>query len=192
MVRVCKPQRILLNGITQGGTTSSMTINKTKQAREELKQKTEDWKKKIWIDFCRLVMEADTRYTLMPMTDYNKRMGNHSMTARVANAEGVFSNFCLTRTGELNDVYLLPSDPQLGVLIDAGSKYGKAMIFAFPSKGVLWSVLKLADELERQYVREVKIATNKYSPKGGKNVKRTSGDGSNSNTDELSTDSNTD
>lgn len=168
-------------------------LSKARQARAEAKEKIGEWKKKAWLDFCKLVMAADVRYTLLPLTDYNLRTGNNTMVSRVQNADGVFSNFCLTRTGEIADIYLLPSDPYLGVLIDSGSKYGKATIQGFPSKAMVWPVLRIADELDRQYAREVSIESNKHgSSFGGTYVKRSGDTNSNSNTNQLPTNSQAD
>lgn len=130
---------------------------------KEYKERIETWKKKSWHEFCKLVMDTDTRYTLMPLVDYNKRHSNDSMIQRLQNADGVFSNFCLTRTGEKSDIYILPSDPHLGILIDAGSKYSRMTLNSYPSKALVWPVLRIADELERQYIREVTIETEMQS-----------------------------
>lgn len=165
-------------------------IAKSRKAREELKEKIGNWKKKAWLDFCKLIMEEDKRYTLMPLADYNAKVGNSGMVSRVQNAEGVFSNFCLTRTGELSDIYILPQDPMLGVIIDGGSKYSKLQLQAFPSKGMVWPVLRIADELERQYTREVSIEANKHGNSTGRTyAKRNSGTDSNGDTDKLPTSS---
>jgi hypothetical protein len=162
------------------------TIAKSRKAREELKEKIGNWKKKAWLDFCKLLMEEDKRYTLMPLSDYNNKQHNSGMAIRVQNAEGVFSNFCLTRTGELSDVYILPSDPMLGILIDAGSKYSKLTLQSFPSKAMVWPILRIADDLERQYTREVSIESNKHKPQGRTDAKRSSSTSGDSNSNIVS------
>ncbi len=163
------------------------TVDKSRKAREELKEKITTWKKKAWLDYCKLLMDEDKRYTLMPLADYNARTGNNSMLTRVQNADGVFSNFCLTRTGEMTDIYILPCDPMLGITIDAGSKYAKATIQGFPSKAMVWPIIRIADELERQYVREVSVEGNKHGSSTGRTyAKRNSSTSSNGDTDKLS------
>ncbi len=187
------PKRLILSTSSSTSVSPIATLNKTKQARELLKEKIGNWKKKAWLDYCKLVMEQDSRWTLLPLSDYNTRAGNNGMLARVTSAEGVFSNFCLTRTGVMNDIYLIPCEPMLGVMIDAGSKYAKCTVTAFPSKGMVWPVLRIADELERQYSREIAIETNKHgSLKGGTDAKRSSNTDSNGDVDKLSTSDPTD
>lgn len=162
----------------------------SRKSREELKEKIGNWKKKAWLDFCKLLMAEDKRYTLMPLTDYNSKAGTNTMMNRVQNADGVFANFCLTRTGEMSDIYLLPCDPILGVKIDAGSKYSTATIQGFPSKAMVWPIIRIADELERQYVREVSIEATKHGT-GRLGNGTNSGVDRNSDVDKLPTDSET-
>jgi len=143
-------------------TSKDSPIMKSRKSREELREKIDNWKKKAWFDFCKLVMYADKRYTLMPLSDYNNKTGKNSMLSRTQNADGIFSNFCLTRTGTLTDIYILPCDPMLGINIDAGSTYSKATVTSFPSQGMVIPTLCIADELERQYIKEVSIESNKH------------------------------
>jgi len=157
------------------------------KARAEMREKINKFKRKAWLDFCKFVMTEDSRYTLMSITDYNNKMGNSQTINRVQSAEGVFSNFCLTRTGELADVYLLPCEPTMGISIDVGSKYNSGTLQSFPSKAMVWPVIRIADELERQFVREISIESKKHT--GGTNATCSSSSNSNSDTNQLSANS---
>ena len=121
------------------------------------------WKKKAWLDFCKMVMEEDKRYSLLPLTDYYNNMKETGMLSRLSRASGVFSGFCLRRDGTLQDVYIIPHEPNLGLVINAGSKYTGMNLTGFPSKALVWPTLRMADDLERQFIREVSIEANKHS-----------------------------
>lgn len=134
---------------------------------EELRERKTAWKKKSWNEFCKLVMEADKRFTILPLSDYHARVKASGMDIRVTRAEGLFSNFCLRREGTLTDVFILPNEPALGIRIDTGSKFITGQLTCFPSKTLVWVAIRMADEFERQYVREVTVQANKVGVKFG-------------------------
>lgn len=125
---------------------------------DERIQKIHAWEKQTWLDFCKMVMESDKRFTILPMFMF---IEGNPMTC-LTNDEGVFGRQCLKRDGILADVYIIPMERGLGMEIKAGSKYTSMRFNGFPSKTMLWPVLKIADELERQFVREVAIESSKH------------------------------
>lgn len=122
----------------------------------DLQERLEKWKKKSWLEFCKAVMQQDGRYSVEAYGD-------------------IFGSLSLRRDGTFCDVHIHPHTPQLGVYIEAGSKFAKTAMACFPSMAMVGPVLKIADELERQFVREVKIEENKHLParsasnRGGQN-----------------------
>lgn len=148
-----------MNGIIPAAMLAGITKFDGASSDPDKAEKIKQWKKKSWLDFCKMVMEQDKRYTLMPLSDYSMAQGGQG--SLLARANGIFSNMCLRRDGEMADVYIVPLDPNLGITIDAGSKYQRMQFSGFPAKSLVWPVLRMADELERQYTREVVIQKNK-------------------------------
>lgn len=162
--------------------------------QQEHREKINAWKKKSWMEFCKMVMDTDKRYSLLPMTDYDNAMKHEGMPMRMNKANGVFSNFCLRREGSLQDVYIVPHEPNLGLMVNAGSKYINMIMTGFPSKSLVWPVIRIADDMERQFVREVTIEANKRNtqviskPKvRGRNAKSTRSATKHNDSDKLST-----
>lgn len=153
-----------MSAISNSGVTPiqmELTDNPEFTKNQERMEKIKQWKRKSWLDFCKLVMEQDKRYTLLPLSDYSKLM--HSQQLGLARANGIFGNMCLRRDGERSDIYIVPLDPNLGIAIDAGSKFTKMTLSGFPSRSLVWPVLRIADDLERQFTREVMIEANKHN-----------------------------
>lgn len=138
-------------------------MDSTYEKNQEKREKIEAWKRKTWLEFCKMVMDADKRYSLLPLVDYNTAKGASGMLSRTIRAQGVFGNMCLRRDGAMQDIYIVPNEPQLGVLIDAGSKYTQMSMTGYPSKSLVWPIIRIADDLERQYTREVTIEANKHN-----------------------------
>ncbi len=137
-------------------------VNTTNKTLEEIKESIEKWKKKAWLDFCKLVMESDTRYTLSPISDYFTNRNQSSIATRMQVAGGIFDTLCLTRTGSFVDTYILPNETSLGIKIDCGSKYNSLIVSCYPSKAMVEPILHITNELERQFIREVTIESNKH------------------------------
>lgn len=153
------PAQMLLNLANDASKVNNTEYEKNQDRMEKIKQ----WKRKSWLDFCKELIAQDKRYTLMPLSDYMDTQKGNSIWG-ITKANGVFGNMVLRRDGELNDVYIVPLDPQLGMIVDSGSKFGRMQINGFPARSMVWPVLRIADELERQYTREVTIERNKHTP----------------------------
>lgn len=143
------------SGINQG----TLYATREKMGNEK-REKVNAWKKKAWLDFCKEVILADNRFSLMPYADYYNCPGE-------AKDGGVFGTMCLVRTGTLCDIYILPPEPNLGFKLEGGSKYTHVSFNGYPSKAMVYPLTKMSDEVERQFIREVSIEATKHGMKLG-------------------------
>ena len=67
----------------------------------------------------------------------------------------------LQREGIYAPVTIEPFDNKYGIYIQAGSKMTKMTIQSYPSNCLAWPSVIIADELERQFTREVEWEMNK-------------------------------
>ncbi len=100
-------------------------------------------------------MKLDTRYSIILMEDYAR---THTINGNRRNSldynDDTFK-VCLIRDGEYGPVTIIPPCEVYGVVIRAGSIYVHANMNMFPSRNLAWPTIKIADELEIQYSKEV-------------------------------------
>lgn len=155
----------LIKVVNVGDPGWEQVYQKGKVMDETRREAISKWKKTSWLEFCKEVMIADPRFTIQPYTDYY----NAPYTVKEG---GTFGQMCLRRDGVLADVYILPPDPNLGFVVEAGSKYTKLSLHGFPSKAMVWPVTRASDELERQFTREVMIEATKHGTTLGHVIKK--------------------
>lgn len=111
-----------------------------------------NWKRQNWNNFCKQIMEADKRFHLVPIKDWYK--------ASYADVEHgtVFGPFYLTMDGDYCPIDVAFLDSTQGLRIETGCSWIKCNIGAYHSKSLVWPVIRICEELNRQYTRMVERA----------------------------------
>lgn len=111
-----------------------------------------NWKRKNWNNFCKQVMEVDKRFHLVPIKDWYK-----ASYADIENGT-VFGPFYLTMDGDYCPIDVAFLDNTQGLRIETGCSWIKCNIGAYHSKSLVWPVIRICEELNRQYTRMVERA----------------------------------
>lgn len=150
---------------------------------QKLQEKRQDYARKrrqAFVKFIKPILEKDKRYSIVPHVDVKNR--SYFYRDQEAN-ENILGNVMLQRSGSYAPVTISSAEPKYGIVINAGSIHSESVIISYPSPSLTWSVMNIANELERQYSREVEWEMNKhgmetpkyenhYSSTGNKNSKR--------------------
>lgn len=142
-----------MNPLTMGVTpTAWTTATGTINGRISTEERVSEWMKGIWMEFCKAVIEMDSRFSLYPKSDMRSILYGDS------SRDGVLSDFVLRREGAYTDVYVDRIDGKIGFVIIAGNKLQYVKIMARPSKGMAMPVIAMTDELEDQFNQDVEKA----------------------------------
>jgi hypothetical protein len=140
------------------------TMRVVKQAYQDVVAKRAEYHKKrrqAFVKFIKPILEQDKRYSIVPYKDSRSKM----CWSRDEQENSILGDVMLKRDGDYAPVLIHPNEPQYGVMISAGSTHTACTIQAYPSPSLAWSVLNIANELERQFVREVEWEMNKKGMK---------------------------
>lgn len=144
----------------------SITLNRTGldriiQASVEAKEKKEHARRKAFVMFIKEVLKHDKRYSIVPYEDSRDR----TKIQWVPNStrSGILGSVMLKREGAYADVVIHASEPRYGVIVNAGSSFSSGEVKAYPSSSMAWPIVAIANELERQFTREVEWDMNKHN-----------------------------
>lgn len=120
-----------------------------------------NWRRKNWPTFCKQLMEADNRFHLMPIKDWY--MAGYSDTQYGT----VFGPFYIQMEGDYCPIDVAFIESSQGIRIETGCKCLTAKIGTYHSKSLVWPVIRICEELNRQYTRMVEraIIVNKINTK---------------------------
>jgi hypothetical protein len=144
------------------------------QSAKEHFDKQESWRvkrKKAFVTFIKSVLEQDKRYTLVPFVDQSKEV-RWSNSFASEDSSNILGTVMLKREGTYTDVVIQPNEPKYGVRVFAGSKMNHGGIQAYPSPSLAWPIISMANELERQFTREVEWEMTKHGQQTKVNKKR--------------------
>lgn len=128
----------------------------------EHQQKKEAWRskrKKAFINFIKQVLEKDKRFTITPYSESLSSMWSRS----IITPPNILGEVMLQREGTYAPVTIEPFDNKYGIYIQAGSRMTRMTILSYPSNCLAWPSVIIADELERQFSREVEWEMNKHN-----------------------------
>lgn len=108
-----------------------------------------NWKLRDWTKFCKMLMEEDRRFHLVPVKDWYKASIDDKAFGTV------FGPYILRRDGEWGPIDIAPNHSIQGLWIATGCAYLHSTVCGYHSKSLIWPVLRLCSELERQYNRMV-------------------------------------
>jgi hypothetical protein len=142
------------------------------QVHEEIEElekehlaKQADWKakrKKAFVTFMKSVLEQDKRYSVVPMID-TRRVGLYG--TGLEDSSNILGDVMIRREGTYANVCIHSNEPKYGIIVNAGSKMNHGGMQGYPSPSLAWSMINLANELERQFTREVEWEMNKHQQK---------------------------
>lgn len=111
-----------------------------------------NWKYKDWSRFCKMVMDTDPRFHLLPIKHWYKASYDDAAFGTV------FGPYILTMDGDYGPIDINFGKQTQGIEIVTGCAYIRTVICAYHSKPLVWPVIRLCEELNRQYSRMVERA----------------------------------